>query len=100
MGANADYLAEMLWLLAESFQAAGKAEEQIEKVSTELAQTYEELVLLHRLSTNMKVTEPDANFLQMACDSLTAIVFVEGIAILVERNVEDEPQWLWLPVQG
>jgi HD-GYP domain-containing protein (c-di-GMP phosphodiesterase class II) len=90
--ADADYLAEMLWLLAESFQAAGKAEEQIEKVSTELAQTYEELVLLHRLSTNMKVTEPDANFLQMACDSLTTIVFVEGIAILVEKNVESEPQ--------
>jgi HD-GYP domain-containing protein (c-di-GMP phosphodiesterase class II) len=88
----ADYLAEMLRFLAESFQAAGKAEEQIEKVSTELAQTYEELVLLHRLSTNMKVTEPDANFMQMACDSLTAIVFVEGIAILVERNVENEPQ--------
>jgi HD-GYP domain-containing protein (c-di-GMP phosphodiesterase class II) len=82
----------MLRFLAESFQAAGKAEEQIEKVSTELAQTYEELVLLHRLSTNMKVTEPDANFMQMACDSLTAIVFVEGIAILVERNVENEPQ--------
>jgi HD-GYP domain-containing protein (c-di-GMP phosphodiesterase class II) len=92
VAANADYLAEMLWLLAESFQAAGKAEEQIEKVSTELAQTYEELVLLHRLSTNMKVTEPDANFLQMACDSLTTIVFVEGIAILVEKNVESEPQ--------
>ncbi len=90
--ANVEYLMEMLWLLAESFQAAGKAEEQIEKVSTELAQTYEELVLLHRLSTNMKVTEPDANFLQMACDSLTASVFVEGIAILVERNVESEPQ--------
>ena len=90
--ANPDYLAEMLRFLAESFQAAGKAEEQIEKVSTELAQTYEELVLLHKLSTNMKVTEPDANFLQMACDSLTAIVFVEGIAILVERNVENEPQ--------
>ena len=90
--ANPDYLAEMLRFLAESFQAVGKAEDQIEKVSTELAQTYEELVLLHKLSTNMKVTEPDANFLQMACDSLTAIVFVEGIAILVERNVENEPQ--------
>lgn len=86
----ADYLAEMLRLFAESFQAAAGTESQIEKVSTELAQTYEELVLLHKLSTNMKVTEPDANFLQMACDSLTAIVFVEGIAVLVERNVDSE----------
>ena len=92
VGADTEYLTEMLCLLAESFQAAGKAEEQIEEVSTELSQTYEELVLLHRLSTNMKVTEADASFLQMACDSLTSIVFVEGIAILVEKNVEDGPQ--------
>ena len=61
-------------------------------VGTELARVYEELVLLHKLSTNMRVTEPDANFLQMACDSLTDIVSVEGIAILLEKTIEDEKQ--------
>jgi HD-GYP domain-containing protein (c-di-GMP phosphodiesterase class II) len=61
-------------------------------VSTELAHVYEELVLLHKLSTNMKVTEPDANFLQMACDNLTNIVSVEGIAILLEKTINDEKQ--------
>ncbi|MHC4300315.1 MAG: HD-GYP domain-containing protein [Planctomycetota bacterium] len=89
-----DHFAEMLRLLAERFQAETKAERQIEKVSTELAQTYEELVLLHKLSTNMKVTEADSNFLQMACDSLTEIVFVEGIAILLEKTVDGEQQWV------
>jgi len=83
---------EMLGLLAEKFQAETKAEEQIEMVSTELARVYEELVLLHKISTNMKVTEADANFLQMACDNLTEIVLVEGIAILLEKTVEDEQQ--------
>ncbi|MHC4571238.1 MAG: HD domain-containing phosphohydrolase [Planctomycetota bacterium] len=83
---------EMLAILSEDFHAAAKAEEQIEMVSTELAQTYEELVLLHKLSTNMRVTEPDANFLQMACDSLTDIVSVEGIAILLEKPIEGEKQ--------
>ncbi len=83
---------EMLGLLAENFQAETEAEEQIEMVGTELAQTYEELVLLHKLSTNMKVTEPDANFLQMACDSLTDIVSVEGIAVVLEKTIEDEKQ--------
>ena len=85
---------EMLGLLVGKFQAEAKAEEQIEKVSTELAQTYEELVLLHRLSTNMKVTEADSNYLQMACDSLTEIVFVEGIAILLEKVIDDERHWV------
>ena len=81
---------EMLLLLGWNFQVAAKAEEQIEMVSTELAQTYEELVLLHKLSANMKVTEPNASFLQMACDNLTDIVSVEGIAVLLEKTIEDE----------
>jgi HD-GYP domain-containing protein (c-di-GMP phosphodiesterase class II) len=83
-------LSEMLGFFVESFQTACRAEQHIEMISAELAQTYEELVLLHKLSTNMKVTEADANFLQMACDSLTEIVSVEGIAILLEKTVEDE----------
>lgn len=91
---DSDYFVEMLWLLAEKFQAETKAEEQIEMVGTELAQTYEELVLLHRLSTNMKVTEADSNFLQMACDSLTEIVSVEGIAILLEKAIDEERHWV------
>jgi HD-GYP domain-containing protein (c-di-GMP phosphodiesterase class II) len=90
--ADNEYLAEMLRLWVEKFQAETKAEQQIEMVGTELAQTYEELVLLHKLSTNMKVTESDANFLQMACDCLTEIVFVEGIAILLERPIDDKQQ--------
>jgi len=91
---DSDYFVEMLGLFAEKLQSEAKAEGQIEKVSTELAQTYEELVLLHKLSTNMKVTEADSNFLQMACDCLTEIVFVEGIAILLEKMVDDTRQWV------
>jgi HD-GYP domain-containing protein (c-di-GMP phosphodiesterase class II) len=91
---DTEHFAEMLELLAEKFKAETKAEHQIDKVSTELAQTYEELVLLHRLSTNMKVTEADSNFLQMACDCLTEIVFVEGIAILLEKTINDGQQWV------
>ena len=89
---DVDMFVDMLRLIAEKFDVQTKAGEQIEKVSTELARVYEELVLLHRISTNMKVTEADSNFLQMACDSLTEIVFVEGIAILLEKNVESEQQ--------
>jgi HD-GYP domain-containing protein (c-di-GMP phosphodiesterase class II) len=84
------FFSEMLELLAENFQTVFRAEQQIEKVGAELAQTYEELVLLHNLNTNMKVTEEDTNFLQMACDSLTDIVYVEGIAILLEKTVESD----------
>jgi HD-GYP domain-containing protein (c-di-GMP phosphodiesterase class II) len=83
---------EMLGLIALHFQSGVEAEEQIEMVGTELARVYEELVLLHKLSINMRVTEPDANFLQMACDNLTDIVSVEGIAILLEKTIDNEKQ--------
>ena len=86
------YLEEILALFADNFQIAAKAEEQIEIVSTELTQVYEELALLHKLSMNMKVSEPDAKYLQLACDSLTNIVNVEGIIILLEKTVDSEKQ--------
>ncbi|MHC4644400.1 MAG: HD domain-containing phosphohydrolase [Planctomycetota bacterium] len=91
---DCDYLAEMLEMFIDGFGAVQEAAEQIEMVSTELAQTYEELVLLHKLSTNMKITESDANYLQMACDSLTDIVSVGGIAVLLEKTVDDEKKWV------
>ena len=87
---SGEYLSQMLASFADNFQTKQEAEEQVEMVSAELAQTYEELVLLHKLSTNMKVTESDANYLQMACDSLTDIINVEGIAVLLEKTIDDE----------
>lgn len=87
---DAQYLGEMLRLVAQDFQTAVRTDEQIEMIGTELARVYEELVLLHKVGTNMRVTESDTNFLQLACDSLTDIVLVEGIAILLERYIEGE----------
>lgn len=84
------YLGELLRLLAQDFQTAARTDEQIEMIGTELARVYEELVLLHKIGTNMRVTESDTNFLQLACDSLTDIVLVEGIAVLLEREIEGE----------
>jgi len=87
---DAQYLGEMLRLIARDFQTAVRTDEQIEMIGTELARVYEELVLLHKIGMNMRVTESDTNFLQLACDSLTDIVLVEGIAILLERYIEGE----------
>ncbi|MHC4187054.1 MAG: HD-GYP domain-containing protein [Planctomycetota bacterium] len=81
---------ELLGLFARNIHSESESREQIESVSTELAQVYEELVLLHKLSTNMHLTEADGNFLQMSCDSLTDIVNVEGIAILLEKTIDGQ----------
>lgn len=81
-----ELFAEILRLFAEKFIEQQKNAAQMDMISSELAQTYEELVLLYKISTNMEIVEPDANFLQMACDNLTEIVSVEGIAILQEKS--------------
>lgn len=93
-GRNIEYLSEMLRLIAVNHQTTMRTEEQIDTVGVELARVYEELVLLHKISTNMRVTESDTNFLQLACDSLTDIVLVEGIAVLLERVVEGEKRFV------
>jgi HD-GYP domain-containing protein (c-di-GMP phosphodiesterase class II) len=92
--ASQPYFMEMLRLLAQNYQSEIRNEEQMEKMGVELAQVYEELVLLHRISTNMRVTESDTNFLQLACDSLTETILVEGIAILLERIVDGEKKFV------
>jgi len=93
-GGNIAYLSEMLRLVALNQQTTLRTEEQIETVGVELARVYEELVLLHKISTNMRVTESDTNFLQLACDSLTDIILVEGIAVLLERIVDGDRRFV------
>ena len=85
-----DYCAQMLVGFAESFRKATKAVEQMDMISTELSQTYEELVLLYKMSTNIKLTESASNYLQIACDNITELVSAEGIAILLEKPAEHE----------
>jgi HD-GYP domain-containing protein (c-di-GMP phosphodiesterase class II) len=91
---------ELLRLFVGKFTAGRKSVEQMDMISSELAQTYEELVLLYKISTNMEIVEPDANFLQMACDSLTEIVGVEGIAILQEKTVDDKSRFVLVAGAG
>jgi len=95
-----ELFAELLKLFAEKFVNQRKSNEQMDMISSELAQTYEELVLLYKISTNMEIVEPDANFLQMACDSLTEIVSVEGIAILQERLVDEQSRFVLVAGAG
>ena len=83
------YLRQNLDIFAESFQLVINTEQQVDMISAELLQTYEELMLLHTMSSNMKVTRSDSNYLQIACDSLRDLVNVEGIAILCEKSIDD-----------
>ncbi|MDD5134191.1 MAG: HD domain-containing protein [Phycisphaerae bacterium] len=83
------FMRQILKMFISSLNDTTKNHQQIEFVSNELAQTYEELMLLYKMSANMKMTQSDSNYLQMACDNLTELVNVEGIAIFLEKKVGD-----------
>jgi HD-GYP domain-containing protein (c-di-GMP phosphodiesterase class II) len=97
---STELFAEILRQFGEKFIDQHKNAVQMDMISSELAQTYEELVLLYKISTNMEIVEPDANFLQMACDSLTEIVSVEGIAILQEKTVDEQSRFVLIAGAG
>ncbi len=84
-----DCMVELVEMFAAQFTHEDRSMSQIEKVGSELAQTYEELALLYNMSTNMKVTQSNATYLQLACDQITQLVDVEGITIFLIKEVED-----------
>ena len=86
------------WL--EQVSTKDQVSRQIEKISNELSQAYEEIILLYNLSTNMKVTQTNSTYLQMACDQLTQLIHVEGIAIFVERRMDGHKELVLMAGSG
>ena len=83
---NSRYTEDILTAFIAEFDEAEKISQQFEMIGSELARTYEELVLLYNMSTNMKVTQTNATYLQRACDQITQRIAVEGIAIYLEKK--------------
>ncbi len=88
------YLSQLLLNFSRAYTSEIKSGNQLEHISNELSLTYEELVLLYNLSTNMKVTRSNATYLQLAVDQLLQLIDVEGIAILLKRNVHGQPDYI------
>lgn len=85
-----DEVADRLEAFAVEYENADLQTGRIEKLSTELSQTYEQIVLLYNLSTHMKVTQSNAEFLQYACDQLTGLISVEGLAIYLDKKIDGQ----------
>lgn len=84
------YPAELLESFAKDFTSANQTSCHLEKLTNELSHTYEQIVLLYNLSTHMKVTQSNAEFLQYACDQLSSLVNVEGLAMYLEKKVDGQ----------
>ncbi len=84
-----EHLCQMLSSFAEDYPVFVRSARQIEDISAELAHTYEELMLLYKMSSSMKMTRTDQSYLQLACDSLSELVAVEGIAIVLDKKIHN-----------
>lgn len=90
-----DEKAYLLYILEEWLRQCDSDEQisaQLENISNELSQAYEEIIMLYNLSSNMKVTQSNSTYLQMACDQLTRLIQVEGIAIFLERRMDNHKE--------
>jgi len=91
---NSEYFEDMLTCFASRFNAASKTACQLEKLGNELSQAYEELMLMYNMGKNMKVTQSNATYLQVACDQITELVNVGGIAVFLEKTTQHEQRFV------
>ncbi len=86
-------LREVLTWFLEDFRDTTSTREQLDIVSSELALSYEELALLYNMSTNMRVTQSNATYLQMACDQINQTMPVEGIAVMMKNELDPQHRY-------
>ena len=77
---DAGELTELLgWLLKREYDLH-VASDELSKLSSNLASTYEELSLLYRISGSMKVTQSQTEFLQSVCNDLLETMNIQAAA--------------------
>jgi response regulator RpfG family c-di-GMP phosphodiesterase len=65
------------------------AQDELTTLSTNLAATYEELSLLYRISSSMRVTREPGDFLQTVVDQLTDVMSVTGAVAWLKSQADD-----------
>ncbi len=65
-------------------------EQETQDLSVNLASTYEEISLLHRLSQNLKISRSNEELARIVLEWLLEVLPARGVAIRLPRNVEQE----------
>ncbi|WP_432798077.1 HD domain-containing phosphohydrolase [Poriferisphaera sp. WC338] len=86
---EAQRLASMLIWMYEDVSEVDRRLTELQGMSTELSESYEELSLLYKLSVNMRVNQEPALFLSDACEELQQVV---GFRWLALQLIDDDPR--------
>ena len=80
-----DLLHVLEWLLTHE-QSEAVSKDELANLSANLATTYEELLLLYRISGSMRVTRQPEEFLQTVCNELLEVMNIEvAVAVVYEH---------------
>jgi HD-GYP domain-containing protein (c-di-GMP phosphodiesterase class II) len=60
-----------------------EARQELDALSAQLADTYEELSLVYQIGSNMTVNSPTASFLRAACETTLAVMEIKALGVLV-----------------
>ena len=77
------------WLIKDQ-QNLSTASGELSTLSTNLANTYEELSLVYCISGSMRVTQNPREFLQNACDELLEVMNLSAVAVVVHPRESDK----------
>jgi len=82
----AELMHSVLSWLVDDEQAKAVSEEELETLSDNLANTYEELSMLYRISGSMRVTQSGTEFFKNICQELLEVVHLQAAAVLLNRR--------------
>ena len=90
---EAESLCHVLQWMLEDAQARQVAQAELATLSSNLADTYEELSLLYRISGSMKVTQDATEFFAGLCGELLEVMQLQAAAALLSaRELSDSPE--------
>ncbi|MDY7009248.1 MAG: HD domain-containing protein [Planctomycetota bacterium] len=89
---QAENMCSILEWIIQSEQAREVSREELAALSSNLANTYEELSLLYSISGSMKVTRGAKGFFENLCNELLEVMHVQTAAVVLHpRSCQDQP---------
>jgi len=87
--ADVQRIAAMLSWMADDLSRRERQDQEIATLSQQLAETYEELSLIYKLSASMTVSQEHGRFLEESLEEMQQVV---GLKWMVMKLCEDEPR--------
>jgi HD-GYP domain-containing protein (c-di-GMP phosphodiesterase class II) len=87
LGAQANLLVDQVRMESRLIQY----ERQVDSLSAQLANSYEELSLIYDISGGMKVDRKPEEFFRQVCDSLLDILSIGGVGVALRPGIMPEP---------